>query len=248
MANSITILIIQVVSFAISIVIIEDAISMYKETKNDLDPLQEFDAGKRTRLLLSSPNYSFLENNVRISNYCQWGEEILSNICTEEQIIKGCYDITPNEQKNLLRSLTDQSFCAEVKAEIDSGKKISEIFTLNYKTVSKMALGISVIIGIILGILVFYFIMFISVYISPEGALCFALKVTPILLIVAILSGITNIILFIIMVVKFYKGRTTGEFIDFYDDCLSFPEKEKLTEVSYTLKRINRNYDYIHNL
>ena len=70
--------------------------------------------------------------------------QILKNICSEEQIISGCYDITPNNQKSPLRNLATNIFCYEIEDKLKD-KKLSEVFILNYGMVSKMALGILII-------------------------------------------------------------------------------------------------------
>ncbi len=55
-----------------------------------------------------NPNNQFIKSdpppnqyNKDLEKYCQCGEEILNNICTEEQIISGCYDVSKNGKKNL---------------------------------------------------------------------------------------------------------------------------------------------------
>ena len=45
------------------------------------------------------------------------------------------------------------------------------------------------------------------------------------------LSGIVNLILFIILMVNFYKGKTTGDFLDYYNGCLSEINKKYLEGV-----------------
>ena len=146
--------------------------------------------------------------------------QILNNICTEEQIIKGCYDVTPNGQKNLLRSLIDNNFCTDIENElIKQNNKFSKVFTLNYSSVNKMALGILIIYCCILGVIALLFFMLICVCVCQEKAACILLTCAPVILIVVICSGVADLVLFIIMLVNFYKGRTAGEFLDFYDEC-----------------------------
>ena len=44
-----------------------------------------------------------------------------------------------------------------------------------------------------------------------------------------------------IMLVKYYKGRTTGEFLDFYEDCLDAEEKSSLENTYNKLDDINKD-------
>lgn len=239
MANGVAKGVVEAINLGLSIAIIVYTVRIYNETKKDLDPLQEYDISRENRTLLSSSNPSSLKNNVQISNYCQCGEEILNNVCTEEQIIKGCYDITKNDQNNLLRNLVDQQLCNDVISERKNGKGFAEIFKLNYKTVSKMALGILIIYCCLLGAIALVIIMAISFACCQEAAAC-CLIFLPIVFIVFIFSGVANLVLFIIMLVNFYKGRTTGEFLDFYNDC-NYEKKDDLAYTAETLKRI-KNY------
>lgn len=218
--------IVQTINLGISIAIIVFTVRIRNETKEGTDPLQEYDNRTQSRLLFSSLNLSSLNNTDKINNYCQCGEDMLSNICTEEQIIKGCYDVTPNEQKNLLRSLKDENFCNEIISRLKKGEKFSDIFTLNYSTVSRMALGILIIFCCILAIIVLLFIMVICICLCPACAPCIVLGCLPIIFFVVIGSGLVDLVIFIIMLVNFYKGFTAGEFLDFYNDCVhSFKEE-----------------------
>ena len=210
--------IIQTINLGLCIAIIVFTVNIYKGTKEEKDPLQQYDDSQQTRLLLSSPNPLSLKKNVQINNYCQCGEEILNNICTEEQIIKGCYDVTPNGQKNL-------------------HNKFSKVFTLNYSSVNKMALGILIIYCCILGVIALLFFMLICVCVCQEKAACILLTCAPVILIVVICSGVADLVLFIIMLVNFYKGRTAGEFLDFYDEC-NYAYKESLTGAAEKIKTL----------
>ena len=230
--------IIQTINLGLCIAIIVFTVKIYTGTKEEKDPLQQYDDNPQTRLLLSSPNPLSLKKNVQINNYCQCGEEILNNICTEEQIIKGCYDVTPNGQKNLLRSLVDGNFCTEIENELNKqNNKFSKVFTLNYSSVNKMALGILIIYCCILGVIALLFFMLICVCVCQEKAACILLTCAPVILIVVICSGVADLVLFIIMLVNFYKGRTAGEFLDFYDEC-NYAYKKSLTEAADKIRTL----------
>lgn len=58
-------------------------------------------------------------------------------------------------------------------------------------------------------------------------------------LLVVIGGGIADLVLLIIMMVNYYKGTTTGEFLDYYQDCL--PDEYKNED----LKQVYKNLDEI---
>ena len=91
-----------------------------------------------------------------------------------------------------------------------------------------MALGILIIYCCILGVIALLFFMLICVCVCQEKAACILLTCAPVILIVVICSGVADLVLFIIMLVNFYKGRTAGEFLDFYDEC-NYAYKKSLT-------------------
>ena len=219
MANGSASGIVQTINLGLAIAIVVFTARIYNATKGEKDPIQRYEDNHPYSFSALSPNKASLNDYSQISKYCQCGKEVLNNICTEEQIISGCYDITPNDKKNLLRNLADQTFCNEVIQARNSGHKYSEIFTLNYGTVNKMALGILIIYCCILGVIALLIISLICLCVSQEGGLCCLVTCLPIILIVVIGSGIADLVLFIIMLVNFYKGKTTGDFIEFMNEC-----------------------------
>jgi hypothetical protein len=229
--------VIQTLNFGVSIAIIVFIARIYNATKSPLNPIEQYEQYQyvTNRLLLYSPESPTLKNDAKINKYCQCGDEFLSHICTEEQIISGCYDITPNEQKNLLRNLVDAGFCEDIKNQISIHKRLSPIFTLNYGSVNKMALGMLIVCCGLLGVIVLTFISFLCICCCQEQGVCFLLACAPIILIVALCGGVADIVLFIIMLVKYYKGRTTGEFIQYYEECEPF-DKKKLDPVYSVVK------------
>ena len=228
--------VIQTINLGISIAIIVYTARIYNATKETPYPFEKY-TNNTYRLLLSSLETPTLKNDAKINMYCQCGDKFLSNICTEEQIISGCYDITPNEQKNLLRNLADQAFCNEIKTLRDAHTELSTIFNLDYVGVNKMALGILIICCGFLGVIGVLLLSVFCICCCQELGLCFLVTCAPIILIVVIVGGIADIVVFIIMLVKYYKGRTTGEFIQYYDDCEP-ADKDNLKPVYNVVKPI----------
>ena len=140
--------------------------------------------------------------------HCQCGEEIINDFCSEEQIIKGCFDISMNKDKLLLRNLGDCDIVNDVSGFTS--------FEFNFDMVHKMSLGILIVNAIVLGSLVF--IMFVGF----GGAICGEVVAVCIpclcsAIIALLFSGITNLVLLIILMVNYYKGYTNGDFIDYYE-------------------------------
>jgi hypothetical protein len=221
--------IIQTINLGLCIAIIVYTVRIETEAKNG-NPLEKYD-NKTNPINIS---YAQLEK------YCQCGEDILKNICTEEQIISGCYDITPNKQKSFLRSLEPNVICSNIKADlIDKKGKYSEVFTLNYDMVYKMSLGILIVDCCILGVIIVLIISVFGFLCCGEGALCLLAACAPCIIVIVLFSGITNLVLFIILLVNFYKGRTTGEFLEYYSECLNDEEKVKLFSEYTTLNNMH---------
>ena len=103
-----------------------------------------------------------------------------------------------------------------------------------------------------LGILIIYCISFgtlLLILISALGALCcgdkvyiFLAPIFVLIIIVASFSGITNLILFIILLVNYYKGNSTGDFLDFYEECLDNDKKLYLKDAYNRLDKLNSNF------
>ena len=86
-----------------------------------------------------------------LSRYCLCGEEILNDICSEEQIISGCFDVSKNSKKLLLRHLEDIK-CGEYDTELrGKGGRLTSVFDLGFDMVNKMALGLLILAIIVLG-------------------------------------------------------------------------------------------------
>ena len=217
----------QTINFGVSIAIIVLTVKIYQFTDKNPNILLNFDTnithrydseGKRINQGVAGLNELVKKNIFELGKFCQCGEEILENICTEEQIISGCYDISKKNEKSLLRNLADDEVC---KLEVNpKDPNFSKVFDLGFDMVYKMALGILIIYCAVLGVSVLVIIATFGAICCGECALALLLPCLPVIFIVVIFSGITNLVLFIIMMVNYYKGNTTGEFLDYYNNCL----------------------------
>ena len=236
MASAVAVNLIQTINLGLAIAIVVFLVRIYNATKGDKNPIEIYEASHPNSFSVLSPNTASFNDNSQMSKYCQCGKEILNNICTEEQIISGCYDITPNDQKNVLRNLADPSFCNAIIEEKKT-KKFSEIFTLNYGPVNKMALGTLIIYCIILGIISLLFLTLFCVCFCQDGVIKCLVTCAPVISFVSVGAGIADIVLYIIMLVKFYKGRTTGDFIEFINEC-DYPDKALYASVVNELQTL----------
>ena len=219
----------QTINLGISIAIIVLTVRIYNFTEDNITILETFDSnhyyntstGKReTQPTPASLNELIIKNVFELGKYCQCGEEILENICTEEQIISGCYDVSKNKEKSLLRNLDDTEICSE-KIQLGGNPDFHKHFDLGFNMVYKMALGILIIYVAVLGVTVLVLFAAFGTICCGECALAILLPFLPVIFIVVLFSGITNLVLFIIMMVNYYKGNTTGEFLDYYNNCMS---------------------------
>lgn len=226
----------QTINLGISIAIIVLTVRIYNFTEDNITILETFDSnhyytstGKReTQPTPASLNELIIKNVFELGKYCQCGEEILENICTEEQIISGCYDVSKNKEKSLLRNL-DTEICSE-NIQLGGNPDFHKHFDLGFDMVYKMALGILIIYIAVLGVTVLVLFAAFGTICCGECALAILLPFLPVIFIVALFSGITNLVLFIIMMVNYYKGNTTGEFLDYYNNCMSDPKYKDMHE------------------
>ena len=170
----------------------------------------------------------------KLNKYCQCGEKILDNICTEEQIASGCNDVSKNNKKNILRHLGVD--CNNIEGKIVTEGGFSKAFDLKYDMVYKMSSGIF----IVLIILAFFVFAIILLTICNERE-C-VVVIVYIILGIYILSLPTNFILFMIMIVSYYKGDA-GEFLDFYEDCLK--GEQKIMDLQNTYEKMNKISKYM---
>lgn len=240
----------QTINFGVSIAIIVLTVKIYQFTDKNPNILLDFDTDINHRYdsegkkipVVSRLNELVTKNVFELGKYCQCGEEILENICTEEQIISGCYDISKKNEKSLLRNLADDEVC---KLEVNlQTPNFSKVFDLGFDMVYKMALGILIIYCAVLGVSVLVIIATFGALCCGECALALLLPCLPVIFIVVIFSGITNLVLFIIMMVNYYKGNTTGEFLDYYNNCLikDSPIKKDIESTFNELDGLDSNF------
>ena len=235
---------IQTINMGIGIAVIVFTVRVYNGTKENA--LQLYDQSNTTptpqnSLLYSTPLPNQLENN--LGKYCQCGEEILDNICSEEQIISGCYDVSKKNEKDSLRRLLEEKDCDTIREEFRRpNAKYSTVFDFGFETVNKMALGILIIYACILGVVVLMIFVAMSVLCCGEKAAIIILPCLPCIFIITLGSGIADLVLHIILMVYYYKGRTNGDFLDYYNKCLpAGTEKEKLRPTYESLDNLNSN-------
>ena len=221
----------QVIQLGMSIAVVVLNVKIYKKTGEN--PLEIYDTNE-----FNTTNIEGIADYLERVNYlstlssfkhCQCGEKIWNNICTEEQIISGCYDVSKNSDR-LLRNLGGFN-CKDLDAKIESqGGAYSKVFDLGFNTVHKMALGI----------LIIYIAVLVSVVLAVLlilGPICCDVSdlvlIAPVAICIAPvngLSGFVNFILFIILLVNYYKGTTTGEFLDYCNICLNEKERQALKD------------------
>lgn len=169
----------------------------------------------------------------KLSKYCQCGEKITDNICTEQQIISGCYDASENNKSINLRYLKED--CEKIEEKIANKGGFSKAFDLNYNIVYKCALGIFIVL-LILSLSIY--IVIVQICFCEDSVIIFFYCT----FFVYLLSLIINFILFIILIASYYKGKA-GEFIDFYEDCLKGEDKSISLQKVY--KQLNQISKYV---
>ena len=228
----------QVIQLGMSIAVVVLNVKIYKKTGEN--PLEIYDTNE-----FNTTNIEGIADYLERVNYlstlssfkhCQCGEKIWNNICTEEQIISGCFDVSKNSDR-LLRNLVGFN-CKDLDSKIVSQGGYSKVFDLGFNTVHKVALGI----------LILLIANLVSVALSvllALGSICFGENVLRLIAPFAVcivpvvsLSGLVNFILFIILLVNYYKGTTTGEFLDYWNICLNETERQYLKDP----------YDKLHSL
>ena len=206
---------VQIINILVAATAISLVALVYNGTKdNPLENLEDKIHSQTPKSSLkTSPSFQLLNEEEK---YCQCGEEILNNICTEEQIISGCYDISKYKEKSLLRNLEDEYQCDEINAHLNAGEKMNVVFDIGYGQVHKMALGILICMGVILGLDII--LSLVNSCSDGSGNSCVKTCSSCNSCISAV-GGLAEFVLVIILLVNFYKGRTTGEFLDYHDYC-----------------------------
>ena len=212
----------SIISFAIDIAIIVVITRIYKWT--DKNPLK---------------NINFGNSNIAIDSSTRILENLQKNEFNEESRFFNVSEL--KEVKQYLRYLDDD--CQDFNSKLnESNYNIDKVFDLKFDMVHKTSLGILIIYCISFGTL-------LLILISALGALCcgnkayvFLAPLLVLIIIVALFSGITNLILFIILLVNYYKGNSTGDFLDFYEECLDNDKKLYLKDAYNRLDKLNSNF------
>lgn len=173
------------------------------------------------------------------SKYCQCGEKILNNICTEEQIVSGCYDVSKSIDGPLLRNL-DSIDCSSYNTQIISNG-FSRVFDLGFEMVNKMALGILIVLCCVLASVALTLIAAVGSLCCGEGAALIIAPCALCIICVCLFAGLVNFILFIILMVNYYKGTTTGEFLDYYNSCMNSQEQAVFKKIFEELDSLDSN-------
>ena len=219
--------ILLIVILGISITVIVLTVIIYNKTEEN--PLEKYDKSQLNPINNTVANYinkvDYVSTLTRFK-YCQCGEAILDNICTEEQIISGCFDVSKNSDRLLLKNLED--ICTPLKNDIQSKGAYSKVFDLGFDMVHKMTLGILIVLCAVGASVVLTVIAEVGKLCCGEGADLIIAPCAMCIMCINVFDGLTNFILFIILIVNYYKGTTVGEFLDFYNTCLSVEEKKPL--------------------
>lgn len=232
----------QTISLGMFIALIVFNVRIYNMTAEN--PLEIYDSTHRSIIPTRNGNY-IMQNPSKefysdLGKFCQCGDKIMNNICTEEQIISGCYDVSKNPEKQSLRHLSTE--CGVFKSELENNhNEYSKVFDLGFNMVHKMALGLLVVIIALTATIVLLVFVSFGALICGEGAVLCIVPCLPCILAVLCFSGLVNLILFIILMVNYYKGYTTGDFLDYYNDCATPSEKSALGYIFDDLDTLDSN-------
>ena len=141
--------------------------------------------------------------------------------------------------KALLKNQSDIN-CDQIKKDlILNNNKYSETFDLGFDIINKMSLGILISYCIILGCSALVLIVSYASLCCGENTFAIIIACFPYIVIVTLSSGLADFVLLIILLINYYKGRTNGEFLDYYNTCLSEPEKSNISETYKKLDEID---------
>ena len=181
--------------------------------KDDLPSLEE------REVLYFEPTQASLYQKQEPQKQCICENKVLNDFCTEEQIKSGCKDITLNTQKNpkkFLRYLLETYQCNEFRDKIlsPSIQNLNQVFDLKFGMINKMALGLLILAAI--GLAIFGLIILATCFslCCGEAALALLIPFLPCIICFGLGSGITELVLFIILCVNYGNGQTS-EFVEF---------------------------------
>lgn len=206
---------------AIGIAILVYTIRLYKYTKeNPFTDMMPLTIAERKQLYFNESSlYQIQQSSYKKQCICE--NQVLNDFCTEEQIKSGCKDLTLNPQSNkklFLRYLMDQGKCSEYRNSILDLTKdnLSQVFNLKFDMIHKMTLGLLILLIIALCIFGLLIISGIFSICCGEAALVILLPFMPCIIVYALGSGITELVLFIILCVN-YGDSKISEYVEFLD-------------------------------
>ena len=136
---------------------------------------------------------------------------------------------------NLLRYLSVN--CDNYNSKLEANNyKLNKVFKLNFDKVHNMAKGMETIIIICFVLL---YLILLTVF-CGESCLPICAILTIISFFVIIISSIINFIFFIIMIINYFKGNGTGEFLDYYKGCLDIGKRLLLSDANEKLNKLNK--------
>ena len=146
-----------------------------------------------------------------------------------------------DKDRILLRYLGDD--CSDYQAELAANNyELDKVFKLKFKKVHRMALGLIIVNVLHMALLLLIIILSLGAICCGECCLAPIAILSCLFIIVALTAGIVSLILFIIMMVNYYKGNTTGEFLDFYEDCLDEKNRNYLESAYDKLNKLNKHF------
>ena len=194
--------------------------------------------------------------------YSQTGSNPLQNIILSNQNIatNSSTTITPNLKinkfnvekgikdvsnfKNIkiyLRYLKDN--CDEFNYKInETNYEIDKAFNLRFGIIHKTSLGILIVCCLSFGAIILIIISGLIGYFCPKKYYFILAPLFVIIILITTFSDITNFILFIIMIINYYKGYATLDFLKFYEKCLDDDKKPPLKNIYNRLDQLNKNF------
>lgn len=187
---------------------------------------------------MSNYFYNYPEAITSIVNMCICKNETFDHSCTEEENIKGCFNITSEiaDFKPLFkRKLESYSFCTDMTESFarNEGRRLSYIFDLNYQAIRRISIALLVIclsFVVLIVIMLIFYCIFKDDRRSDENPCCKSLIIlgTVLIYILWIAKFVLSLILF-----HFIEDGDIGKY-DSFLDCKNVKENyfEKFDDIS----------------
>lgn len=140
------------------------------------------------------------------------------------------------KNKNLFRYLGEDCEYTDLKLE-KNNYEFDKVFKFKYNIVHKMALGLLITFSIYLSLLVLIIISTIGIACCKDCCVVVISAIFCLIIIVTIVSGISNLVLTIIMMVNYFKSDN-NEFLDYYEQCMSRDKKLVFESVHDRIKKL----------